>query len=140
MEGVLVDNLYLRIKAIYPDLEPPDDYRLEDGGSGAVIAEWHATETQPTQAQLKAVTLEAETARQNSLVIAQRSSEYVREFDKGGGHDALGAMGYLLDAIMEDYQAVRTALESGDPVPAMTTELASFYTKRAGVKARNPKL
>jgi len=59
-------TLYEKIKSIYPDIEEssfiPDvedniDIRLQNDGNGDYIKEWnHPTLTQPTQAELDAVT------------------------------------------------------------------------------------
>ena len=52
------------------------DVLLQDDGNGAYIKEWNLDIAQPTQAQLDALELEAQTYENNQQVIATRKKLY----------------------------------------------------------------
>jgi len=55
-----------KIKAIYPNIDLLNDCVLMDEGDGAYIAEWNYPQPQPTQAQLDAVTTQAQALENSS--------------------------------------------------------------------------
>jgi len=55
-----------------------EEVKLQDDGDGVVyIAEWNATDKpKPTDAQLNALSSQAETLEKNAIVVANRQKEY----------------------------------------------------------------
>jgi len=72
-------NLANKIR-IYLDRNPDfiDEIKLQDDGDGVVyIAEWNATDKpKPTDAQLDALSSQAETLENNAIAVANRQKEY----------------------------------------------------------------
>ena len=53
------------------------NYQLEDDGTGAIIKLWNVDNlTKPTDAQLNALSSQAETLEKNAIVVANRQKEY----------------------------------------------------------------
>ena len=72
-------SLSNKIKA-YLDRTPDflEEIKLQDDGDGVVyIAEWNATDkVKPTDAQLNALSSQAETLEKNAIAVANRQKEY----------------------------------------------------------------
>ena len=72
-------NLANKIR-IYLDRTPDflEEVKLQDDGDGVVyIAEWNATDKpKPTDAQLDALSSQAETLENNAIAVANRQKEY----------------------------------------------------------------
>ena len=65
---------------VYLDRTPDflEEVKLQDDGDGVVyIAEWNATDKpKPTDAQLDALSSQAETLKNNAIAVANRQKEY----------------------------------------------------------------
>ena len=54
-----------------------EEVKLQDDGQGAYIKEWNATDkAKPTDAQLDALSSQAETLENNAIAVANRQTEY----------------------------------------------------------------
>jgi len=54
-----------------------EEVKLQDDGQGAYIKEWNATDKpKPTDAQLNALSSQAETLEKNAIAVANRQKEY----------------------------------------------------------------
>jgi hypothetical protein len=54
-----------------------EEIKLQDDGQGAYIKEWNATDKpKPTDAQLNALSSQAETLENNAIAVANRQKEY----------------------------------------------------------------
>ena len=56
--------------------KPEIDFRVEDHGSGAVIAEWNSASPQPTEAEIEAADAEYQTAWNAQEYARNRATAY----------------------------------------------------------------
>ena len=52
------------------------DVIVQDDGQGQYIKEWNVSETKPTDAQLNALSSQAETLENNAIAVSNRQKEY----------------------------------------------------------------
>ena len=90
-----MDHLFLRIKQIYPDIQPFTDVELQNDGNGDYIKKWNYSEPQPDDATLAAVDLTKYLATQECYKNRRR---------------AYGPVSDQLDEIYKDINAWKTRI------------------------------
>ena len=115
--------LYQVIKYIYPNITF-GDFRLEDAGSGPVIAAWTYSQPQPTEAELSAAELPAAKAARIAANRAECTSRIYARYPAGRQLSAsFGLYDSANVAAMVDWIAANVAAENiaADAIEAATT-------------------
>ena len=86
--------------------KPDVDFRVEDHGSGAVIAEWNSASPQPSEAEIEAADAEYQTAWNAQEYARKRSPEYPSIEE---------CVHAILDDQLDALQAKRSAIKAKYP-------------------------